>query len=237
MLEFMRYLITKWFVEYRFWSAVVALILAGVRAMTGWPPFIPSWVFTLAAIAFAYAVAIHGEWRSFKEKKSEVKCDMSLSRVIARIVGEDNFMEPGHADVSIKVDDTLSEIREAAHHERIFVWGRANVKSERFDHYILSRIPATYWAEFAILYNSLLSDVRGETWRLSGSDEPASILPGLTSYTIAEKSIKDVIYSDLYFSRAQVDRIWPDKVGLRLRWPIEIKLRSIFVETPKLPEH
>lgn len=219
MIGFARYVFKKWFDGYQLWTAIVSLV-ALFPALLGYvvpsPNPFPPWLSVGVAILFAYVTALLTEWSVYKAETSEVKCDMPLFDVLRQITGAGSL-----ADAPGEFEKTLTEIRETALHGRIKVWGRPTSESDWHQFYPPVELPSTYWNEFAILYDSLHMDDKGKTWRVFGTPSyerrvvstESHIVPGEISYF---KDVStDMVYSDLYFSRTQIDKVWRPKRRLK----------------------
>jgi hypothetical protein len=164
--------------DFRAWTSVIGLLLTGASAIIGHTILLPQWIWALMAVGCAFWIAWRAEHQLFADRHAEIKCDMSLIEVLERIDGTkltDGVMRGRFGAVNTqRIDMALTDIRELAHHQRLKVWGRQDIKSNNYELYPRTEIPPDYWKDFSISYNSLHNDVRGQTFRIAG--EPAHMV-------------------------------------------------------------
>jgi hypothetical protein len=198
--------------DFRAWAGVCGLLIAAVSGVTGRTIGLPAWGWALIAIGCALWVAWRAERTLYEDKHAEVKCDMPLADVVARIVGS--------SEINHKVDETFLKLMELAHQDRLAVWGRRDVRTSDYDLYPRAQIPSSYWDEFGIDYLDYIRDKRGKTER-TRSRRGLVVGEGVRMYANTNVG-PDVIYSDLYFSSVQVDKIWPGpRKKLKLQSPFQ----------------
>ena len=133
---------------------------------------------------------------------------MPLFELLRRIsgYGEVELRSPENQKT---VEKDLETIRETAHHGRIKVWGREGIRREEYISNPRTEIPPEYWRKSSISYDGLLNNFPdGRTW------------------TYGKSYGDSVFYSDLHFSRTQIDKIWqPPRNKFTMQWPILIKLQ------------
>jgi hypothetical protein len=202
--------------DFRAYFGVVGVIIGGIAAVIGTPIILPTYAWFLIAFVAVASMAVRSEWRAFQAKNTEIKCDMALLDALRQITGLDEI-ELRLADKQLRVDAALVQLSENACHGRITIWGRHGTIPEDYKKRPRTEIGPEYWETAIISYKGFLSNQEGCTITNSGS-----VLR---------------TYSDLYFSRAQIDKIWPvRKKVMTLQWPFIIKLRSIIAPTSTSPE-
>jgi hypothetical protein len=198
--------------DWRLYAGVVTLAFAITASLVGHAIVLPAWIWWVAAVVSAYAIAVKAEWKLYQSRASAVAPDMRLQDVLRHIIGSDNLFG---SDNPQRTADALFAVREKAHLGQVSAWGRRNVGVQELAAYPLTPIPSEYWEEFGIGYLALLRDLRGETERAEGPD----LSPDFVLY-----SKPDVIYRDLWFCRSQVRKSWPlQKARLNWRLPWEIR--------------
>jgi hypothetical protein len=131
--------------DFRAWFSVVGLLLAGASAMIGHPILLPVWAWALVAVGCAFWIAWRAERQLFDDRHAEIKCDVSLLEVLERVDGTKlTDGRPFDSSNRQRIDKTLATIRELAHHQRIKVWGRQDVKSDNYELCPRSEIPFSY---------------------------------------------------------------------------------------------
>jgi hypothetical protein len=175
------------------WFGVVSLVLGVGSAVTDKQLAAPRWTwFLFSTLAFA-AMALQSECKAYQARRAETVPDITLKDVLVRITGSDSLKGEG---VPKRIGDALLALREKALHGRIKVWGRLGVRTTDSETYPRREIEQNYWSEYEIPYMKTISnDFLGET----EFEYPSRMAKGET--------LK--IYTDLWFSRAQIDKIWP----------------------------
>ena len=170
--------------------------------MTGHVIILPAWGWALIAVGCAFWIAWRAERELYDDKHSKIECDMAFVDVVARIVGSSNFIVDGNPS---KVSDALIRLRELSHLGKLTVWSRRGDAGTDVDYFPRSEIPSSYWYEFEVGYLDFLKDKLG-----------------VTSYARGKKEfVRDDIYTDLYFSHIQVEKLWPAfPKKTMFRWPI-----------------
>jgi hypothetical protein len=170
----------------------------------------------MIAVGCSFWIAWRADRQLYDDRRSEIKCDMALLDVLRQITGL-NKTELRFADKQLKVDEALVELSENACHRRITIWGRHGTIPEDYRKRPRTEIEPEYWDTAIISYKGFLLNEEGCTFGNSG----LGVRP----------------YSDLYFSRTQINKMWPQpKARKNLRWPFEIKLQSIIALPPTHPE-
>ncbi len=80
--------------DFRAWTSVAGLLLAAATAMSGHVFILPGWLWALVAVGCAFWIAWRAERQLFDDKRSEIKCDMSLAELLGRIVGDELMIDP-----------------------------------------------------------------------------------------------------------------------------------------------
>jgi hypothetical protein len=204
--------------DFRAWASVVGLVLAALNGATGQTFVLPTWAWLLVACAFALSMAIRSEWKSYKEKHSNIEPNMKLVDAVKRIVGTDDILGSGNHS---KTADALLSIRENAHLRKLSVWARRDVLvAERMDLYPRTSVPADYWDEFDIDYLRFTDDQRGESKRVRGQPHRQRV-ENTTTTAIHVITAPDTIYRDFWFCAHEVGKIWPvPKKRIKLQWPM-----------------
>jgi hypothetical protein len=192
--------------DFRTWASVLGLAFALIGVWSGRSIVLPSWVWSLIAVGRAFWIAWRAERRLYDDKNEEIKCDISLAKVVERIVGTANFFSSGNPS---KVGQALLDLRELALQGKILVWGRRDVQVSDFKLYPRTEVQSAYWDEFDIDYMEFLKDTRGKTSRVSGTPKLKVIKSSHMYVAPMHKAVPDPLYSDLHFSRAQIDKLWP----------------------------
>jgi hypothetical protein len=217
MVEFANEFFWKLLRDFRARASVAGLLLVGVSGVSDHTIILPAWGWALLAIGCAFWIAWRAERKIYDDKHADIKCDSTLAQLITRIVGSSDLFSAGNPH---KVGEALLSVAELAHQDRLTVWGRRDVVTSDFGLYPRAKIPGNYWDEFAIDYLEFVRDVRGKTCRARGTLK-IIIRESATMYIAHREVVPDVIYSDLYFSRAQIDKLWPvPRQKFRLRSPL-----------------
>jgi hypothetical protein len=217
MLSFAQKFFWKSLRDFRAWIGVVGLVLAAIGGASGRPIILPTWGWLLVAVLAAVSIAVRAEWKVYRDDKARVEPDMMLVDVVKRIVGGDDLLV---GDNCSKTGHALLAIREAAHLGKIAVWGRRDALSGKLDLYPRTLIPPGYWDEFDIDYLRFTGNYVGESKRVRGQPSQRRV-ENTTTTAIHVIPIPDVLYTDFWFSRHQVDAVWlPPRRRMKLQWPI-----------------
>lgn len=127
------------------WRSVVgllALLFAVFESMIGLSPYVPAWIWWLAAVVSPHWELFDSERKKFAEKKEKIQPDMALEAVVKRIIGTEKILE---GDNCGKTFDALLQIRDRAHLGEIAVWGRKDPHCSDLALSPVTQIAAEYW--------------------------------------------------------------------------------------------
>ena len=191
MLEFIKEFLVASRKNLSAWLGVISFVL-GASAGVGVPLKLPPWTcFLFSSLAFA-SMAVQSEWKTYQARRAEMLPDMPLKDVLVRIVGSNNLLGNGNPS---RVGKALLALREKALQGRIKIWGRLNVRVSDHELYPIREIDQNYWDGHEFDYMKWLSNPLGVTT----PENPYGVAP--------EEALK--VYTDLWLSRAQIDKIWP----------------------------
>jgi hypothetical protein len=173
---------------------------------------LPGWAWFSIAFVAAISITVRAEWKSYQDKHAKIEPDMPLANAVARIIGSSDLFG---GDNPNKTDAALLSLAEKAHLGLIKIWGRRDVSPRDYERTPRIDIPQAYWDEFATDM-AVLKDVRGRTWRMRGQPKTL-VVPSGVGHGNFKETVPDKIYGDLYFSKVEIDRIWPAPKA-RIRW-------------------
>jgi hypothetical protein len=179
-------------------AGIVSLVFAVTASDLGHSILVPTWVWWVVAFFGVFWTATRANYLLHQQQEANRRLapDMSLENLIERIVGS-TVLEEG--DNAARTAIAFNDIRDAAAHGRVSVWGRKNATNITSDPRLL--IGQEYWEFFGFNYLRYVANKAGETERV-----------GLSRSQMAGRElIQNDIYSDIWFNRNEVDQVWPPR--------------------------
>lgn len=188
------------------WSTVIGLIAAAAAALSGLDGKIlsvPSWVFWTAALALLFVTACRAYWALENERNYKRKPEptIRLKDVMSRIRGKSDHFGPDYKE-SQAVSDALLVLQEKAALGLISVFGRLDWRNDspsKSDNALRLPIPPD---EFRRNYFGPMFFFENPS---GGLFEPQERVPK---------------YVDIWFDRAEIDKLWPEP--WRLPWRLTL---------------
>jgi len=188
----------KWYVVF---IGLIAGVIGTVKDI-GFDVPLPAWVWWVLALAsLSWA-----QFEAFRQVRSERNAlrhpepDMSLSKVVRRILGTEDVWE---ADKIGPAGKALDAIRQKAVLGSVTIWGRRDCAEGHEANVPLVPIPKETWDVYQIDFMEFMKNEKGAT------DSARIGLPTMK-------------YHDLFLNGGQVALVWPEKrKPIRLQWPIK----------------
>jgi hypothetical protein len=146
---------------------------------------VPSWIWWVGAAVTFFCVQFWMYYEIYKDREAlrSPAADLSLAKVVERIIGTADFWREGIS----KVGHALPDIREKAHLGYISSWARMVHESEP-----LGAVPKSTWGTHQFDLLTFCKDTRGRLEAARAGGDRAE-------------------YLDFYFDSRQVNMAWPKK--------------------------